>query len=230
MLRRHPEVSGFSGTGVPKDEGQHLQSVFPSARYYGGPGRFGFHPEAHMTEDHPLLTASFQVQLLSEWEPYWDLNKSILIEKSPPNILRTRFLQALLPNTYFSVIIRHPIAVSMATQKWSKTSLSSLMQHWLLVHRKFEDDRPHLANLCILSYEELIHSPVAVLDRIGRFLGIDLVTQNPPLDHNTKYFNQWNTPGPRAALSRKWLTYLYEKHVGPFGYSLSHPEMYPVHA
>jgi hypothetical protein len=26
------------------------------------------------------------------------------------------------------------------------------------------------------------------------------------------------------------LTYLYEKHVGPFGYSLSHPEMYPVHA
>jgi hypothetical protein len=72
MLRRHPEVSGFSGTGVPKDEGQHLQSVFPSARYYGGPGRFGFHPEAHMTEDHPLMTASFQAQLLSEWEPYWD--------------------------------------------------------------------------------------------------------------------------------------------------------------
>ena len=41
LLAAHPEISGFSGTGEPADEGQHLQSVYPAARVYGGPGRFG---------------------------------------------------------------------------------------------------------------------------------------------------------------------------------------------
>ena len=28
-IAQHPQVSGFSGTGVPEDEGQLLQSVYP---------------------------------------------------------------------------------------------------------------------------------------------------------------------------------------------------------
>ena len=31
LLAAHPEVSGFSGTGAPADEGQLLQSVYPAA-------------------------------------------------------------------------------------------------------------------------------------------------------------------------------------------------------
>src|SRR5215471_2962371 len=50
LLAAHPEMSGFSGTGVPADEGQHLQSVYPAAKKYGGPGRFGFAAESHLTE------------------------------------------------------------------------------------------------------------------------------------------------------------------------------------
>ena len=37
LLAAHPEISGFSETGVPADEGQHLQGVYPAAREYGGP-------------------------------------------------------------------------------------------------------------------------------------------------------------------------------------------------
>ena len=46
LLAAHPDISGLSGTGVPADEGQHLQSVYPAAKVYGGPGRFGFAPES----------------------------------------------------------------------------------------------------------------------------------------------------------------------------------------
>ena len=56
LLAAHPEISGFSGTGVPADEGQHLQSVYPAAKEYGGPGRFGFAPESHLTEASPLAS------------------------------------------------------------------------------------------------------------------------------------------------------------------------------
>src|ERR1041385_8014493 len=56
LLAAHPEVSGFSDTGVPADEGQHLQTVYPAAKEYGGPGRFGFAPESHLTEASPLVS------------------------------------------------------------------------------------------------------------------------------------------------------------------------------
>jgi len=46
LLAAHPEVSGFSDTGVPADEGQLLQTVYPAAKVWGGPGRFGFAPDA----------------------------------------------------------------------------------------------------------------------------------------------------------------------------------------
>src|SRR4029078_2231150 len=43
-LAEHPEVSGFSGTGAREDEGQHLQTVYPPGRAYGGAGRVGVAP------------------------------------------------------------------------------------------------------------------------------------------------------------------------------------------
>ena len=55
LLAAHPEVSSFSGTDVPADEGQHLQTVYPAAKVYGGP-RFGFAPESHLTEESPLAS------------------------------------------------------------------------------------------------------------------------------------------------------------------------------
>ena len=36
--------------------------------------------------------------MLATWSPYFDLDKRILVEKSPPNLLRFRFLQAAFPD------------------------------------------------------------------------------------------------------------------------------------
>ncbi len=41
-IASHPEVSAFADTGVPEDESQHLQSVFPPAIRYGAPGNFSW--------------------------------------------------------------------------------------------------------------------------------------------------------------------------------------------
>ena len=49
-LATHPQVSGFAGTGAREDEGQHLQTVYPRVRDYGGAGQFAFTPAAHLTE------------------------------------------------------------------------------------------------------------------------------------------------------------------------------------
>ncbi|HEX5314551.1 MAG TPA: sulfotransferase [Gammaproteobacteria bacterium] len=117
LLGAHPEISAFSGTGVPEDEGQHLQSLIPPALAYGGPARFGFDPRARLDETSPLATPLGAEKLYGEWAPHWDLEKRLLIEKSPPTLVRLRFFQALFPHSVFVVILRHPIALAVATRR-----------------------------------------------------------------------------------------------------------------
>ena len=131
IIRGHDHISGFSDTGVPEDEGQHLQSVYEPAIAFGGPGKFAFDQRSYMDEVHPLATGENAQKIYEEWSPHYDLSCPYLIEKSPPNLIRTRFLQKLYPNSKFIVILRHPLAISYATEKWSKTSISSLLDHTL---------------------------------------------------------------------------------------------------
>jgi hypothetical protein len=71
-LREHLQTSGFKNTGVPSDEKQFLQSVYPPARRFGGPGRFGFNSKMHLTENSPLVTDENRQKLFSEWAIYWN--------------------------------------------------------------------------------------------------------------------------------------------------------------
>lgn len=218
-LAEHPSISGFEGTGVPADEGQHLQSVYPPARAFGGPGKFGFAPEAHLTEASPLVSPARAETLLAEWGPHWNLAKPVLVEKSPPNLIRTRFLQALFPDASFVVVVRHPVAVSLATQKWSKTSVSSLLRHWIACHRLFEADRPRLAHVTVVSYERLVTDTQECLDAVYEFLGLETSPTSfvARSDGNEAYFERWRSLGRmRLAVLEK----RFESGIAPFGYSL----------
>ena len=213
-LRGHPSVSGFSNTPSPEDEGQFLQTVYPPARDFGGPGRFGFAEAAHMDETSPLASADSARRLFSEWAPYVDL------QKSPPNLLRTRFLQALFPNSYFLTVIRHPAAVSLATEKWSRTTLASLVEHWCVCHERFEADRPHLRNLSVLRYEDFVASPQSCLDKVCDFAGLAPVALTKEVSRrpNEDYFERWRTlqsEGETAHVVER-----FNERVKAFGYHL----------
>ncbi len=230
MLREHPEMSGFTNNQVAtewlalEDEGQFLQSVYPPGIVYGGPGSFAFSPGAHLTEDSDLLTEDNKAQLAIDWFPYWDLTKRFLLEKSPPNILMTRFLQSAFPNTSFVTIVRHPVAVSLATTKWSTRTLDSLIEHWIVAHEIYEADRPHLKREMTVKYETLIAEPEAKLREIYAFLGVEPhpTTFEATTEHNQKYFAQWRemstNPETKAAV-QEWIA-RYEPRVRAFGYSL----------
>jgi|SRR5580704_1835267 hypothetical protein len=227
ILREHPQISGFSDTGVPEDEGQHLQSVFSPANVYGGPGRFGFAADAHLTEKSGLVTTENGDRLFAEWSKYWDLRRRYLLEKSPPNLIRTRFLQALFPDSYFIVISRHPIAVSLATRKWAGSSLASLIEHWLHCHDLFERDRSHLQRVLVLKYEDLTRGSDSRLERIWQFLGVTPLSSGA-LDPggNERYFTVWQqlaTDEKGRGVYRRTIAQ-FEKRVQRYGYSLANCE------
>ncbi|MCC6224103.1 MAG: sulfotransferase [Thermoleophilia bacterium] len=239
LLAEHPAVSGFEGTGVPADEGQHLQSVYPVVSEGRQAGRFAFLPEAHLTESSPLVSADSRARLLAEWGPHWDLGRRVLLEKSPPNLLMFRFLQALFPGAAFVLVVRHPIAVACATQKWSAQRPHELLAHWTRAHRLALADVPHLRTVAIVRYEDLVADLDGVLGRVFRLVGLDdhapgrqaeagvnpdnfAADRTPRAGVNDRYFERWQLrkrhPGKRVYLAL--LEARYERAARAFGYGL----------
>jgi len=227
VLAQHPQVSGLAGTGVTEDEGQHLQSVYPPALTYGGPGRFARDPRAHLTETSRLVTPDNAHRLLIAWQPYWDTSRELLLEKSPPNLVMTRFLQALFPDASFVVVVRHPVSVTLATHKWrSHTTLSHLLEHWFMAHDLLREDLPHLRRAHVLKYEDLVAAPGSVLEELGRFLGLTgtVPTDQVRTDQSRSYEQRWDS---MAASNKPWqrrqhqkLVSTYESRANDYGYSL----------
>ena len=224
LLSEHPLTSGFQDTGVPEDEGQHLQTVFAAAHKYGGPGEFAFHPEVHLTEDSDLINQTNRELLLSEWGAYYDLQKPVLLEKSPPNLVRSRFLRQMLPNAYFVFIVRHPVAVSLATEKWSDKTITERLLHWHTAHSIMLDDIGTASNCLVIRYEDLVSSCGNYLDQICDMVNIDRFTAKESVEnHNDKYFLDWERR--YGSEIRTLQAVLPQKNdlLEHFGYSLTRP-------
>ena len=194
-LARHPMVSGFRDTGTIEDEGQFLQSVLPLETAFGGVGRFGFDPRAHMTDESQWNTPECARKILAEWTRYWDTTKPVLLEKTPGNLLRMRLLAKLFDPAYFIVVTRHPVATALATMKWTEGNLFSLISHWVHCYRIARADGAFVSHVHWVSYEQFIADPDAELSCISGFLGLETFSDwNLRLrDENAAYFDLWRT-------------------------------------
>lgn len=233
---RLEQCTGFKNTPRSSDEeGQVLQDVYPVDTDFGGAGRFGFDPRAHVTENSDLLTPENIANLRASWHSYWADDKAICIEKTPRNLLMTRFMQAAFPNSYFIVIKRHPIAVSMATQRlkgpgifWKlrPASLHRLFEHWLHCHRMFEQDKKYLNRVYELSYEDYIENPSKYHREIAAFIGTRVpegLMEEITDAYNQKYIDRWRHLLTNSFFSGyyRYIARKYESRFTAHGYSLT---------
>jgi Sulfotransferase family len=227
VLAEHPQVSGFTATGATEDEGQHLQDVYPPARVHGGAGRFALRPEAHLTEASPLVSEVNARRLFDQWRPYWDLGCEVLVEKSPPNLVMTRFLQALYPEAYFVIIVRHPVVVALSTEKWlhAKT-LRTPLANWFAAHDAFVADAGSLRRVHVVKYESLVRDPTAELGAIGAFLGLSGAVPSDSWQggRSDTYTRTWQQLAvdkrPWKRLMRSSLVRTYAERAAGYGYDL----------
>ena len=223
LIADHPQGSGLSDTKVPEDEGQHVQDVYPSARTFGGSGRFARDPKAHLTESSPLAAPVNAERLLRAWRPYWDNSKQYLVEKSPPNLIMGRFLQSLFPDALFLFIVRHPVSVTLATRKWrARMPLPRLMNHWFVAHDTARGDVPFLRQVHVVSYEWLMTEPQETLKGVEVFLGLDQSIDSSLINpgRSSPYAEQWQhmvdegDRGARASIKR------FASAAERYGYSM----------
>jgi len=237
-LASHPEVAGLTGTGVTEDEGHHLQGVYPKLRNYGGVGRFANAEGAHLTEASPLITPQNGDRLLAAWRPYWDMTRPYLLEKSPQNLIMGRYLQQQFPNSSLVVLIRHPVIVSLATQKWMpavvsrrghlRVALAGLVAHWFRAHETLTQDATFLRRLHVLRYEDLIANPVDELAKIQRFLGLETPIPNDSIQpgKSTQYADTWasmRSGGPLVRRRRREIERRFGQRAALYGYDISDP-------
>ena len=249
-IARMENCAGLKNTGVFEDEGQFLQDVYPTASAYGGSSRCGFDPQMHRTETSDLLAPEKVARLRATWHSFWDNSKSIFVEKTPENFLMTRFLQAAFPNSYFVVLRRHPVPVSIAGQKWvvNVTSLNRMFQHWLLCYKIFEQDKKYLKHVYQLRYEDYVENPDKYHQEIAAFIGtrvpeppkedtFRIVLQQwhrfglrvperameiPGAGFNKKYFDRWSYFLNRSPFKGyyRYIARKYESEFAKHGYSL----------
>ena len=169
MLVERFEVACLRAS-VPESEGQHMQGVFSPARAFGGPGRFAFDPGLQAEMERIGTSEDVRAAILADWARFVVGEAPVLIEKSPPNLVRIDWLRRVFPGARFVVVARDPRAVAGATRKWSRLSLADLVRHWDAAYGRA---LTQMGEDCMtLTYEDLCADPGGELARIADFAGL----------------------------------------------------------
>ena len=232
-LATHPEISGLTGTGVPEDEGQHLQDVYPKLRSLGGMGRFARNPRAHLTDESELVSPDNAASLVEALTPYWDLERRLLLEKSPANLVMGRFLQALYPGSALVVVVRNPVVSALALEKWNplivarngrrRTTLVGRVDNWARAHATLRGDLPHLRRVHVLRYEDLVDRPDEELAEIASLLGLSTPVSGDSIrsGRSEAYAERWAamaTGNPVQRRIRARIVDRYARDMLTYGY------------
>jgi hypothetical protein len=211
-LAEHPLVSACAGSDG--DERRQL--------------RKGLGPESFLTESSPAASRQTADDLLAGWSRQWDTTRPFLLQEASANLVRTRFLQALFPQSQFVMVMRDPIAVAGASEGASRLSELELVAHWLVCHERLLADAPGVRHLSLIRYEDLVTDPERVLAGVFAFLGLDPAPDAWKAVHpnsNDAYLQAWQQ---RRSSWRRRRTYddvitELEGGVERFGYSLARP-------
>lgn len=174
---------------LPK-EGQRLTTAIPNSAPLGI-GRV-FTQRADLFRWTEQTGGEAVARLRYDWAYYADPQPGIRLEKSPPNTLRSRWLQKYFAPARFVVLVRDPYAVCEGIARRRGHSLAEAAAHWRTVHEVLEEDLPHLQRYTTVTYEDFCDRPDEVLASLESFLGLP-----EPFDRRllTGPFNAHNMDG-----------------------------------
>lgn len=125
-----------------------------------------------------------------KWSKDWDYDKLVLLEKSPPHLVRAKQLEMHFPQSYFIIMIRNPYAFCESVKRrWGnkpsffrRFSYFNIAKFWVICAHYQVFNIKHLQNAMYFSYEELTHHPRQICQRI-----LDFVPELGALDPERKF-------------------------------------------
>ncbi len=119
------------------------------------------------------------IRVKKEWAMRLDLRKPVLLEKSPPNSAKTRWLQAHFENAHFVGIVRNGYAVAEGITR--KADPQHLVDGWPIEKSAYQwkrsneilqQDAEHLKRFMWVRYEDLAADTVGTLNKITDFISL----------------------------------------------------------
>lgn len=171
LLSQHPDISALS------TEGHFITDQFIKDYDIGLPRMWVDREDLFRLDEAdqgPDVT-----RLKKEWGMRLNLRKPVLLEKSPPNSAKTRWLQKHFENAHFIGIMRNGYAVAEGITR--KADPQHLIDSWPIEksawqwkrsNEVLQQDAEHLKRFMWVRYEDLAEDTVATLNSITDFIGI----------------------------------------------------------
>lgn len=171
LLSTHPEISALP------TEGQFLTDQLVKDHRIGLPRMWHKHEDLfRMTEGDEGPDVR---RIKKEWALRLDRSRPVLVEKSPPNTARTRWLQSNFENAHFVYLMRNGYAVAEGIRRKGRPhhrpegwSIAEAAGQWRRSIEVVLEDAPHLDRLLWVRYEDLTADPTTVLTEITSFVGL----------------------------------------------------------
>ena len=186
--------------------GQGLTTGIPRARDYGVSRLWTERPEIfRWTEESD---ASSVLRVRYDWARLYPSRPGILLEKSPPNTMRARWLQRHFRPCRFVAIVRNPYAVCEGMRRRERIPIDEAARHWTRGHEYLFEDVPLLERVLLLSYESLCDETERQFQILEQFLDLATPLDRAMLHANLPTHNLDGTAQPIVNLNAESLALL----------------------
>lgn len=182
LLALHPSIRDLP------DEGQFLTDALACPMKMGHGRTWALKPELFRMIETDDSAAALRCKF--DWSRYYAARPGILLEKSPPNILRMRWLQANFAPARFIIITRDPYAVCEGIiRRRPDLSIEDAAQQWVRAHEFMFEDLPSIEQHLLVKYEELVDDPASMLGTFESFLELPAPFDRDLLKHEFPVHN-----------------------------------------
>ncbi len=171
ILGQHPAISALP------TEGHFITDQFIKDYEIGLPRMWVDREDLFTLDENSNGPDPYRV--IKEWAMRLDTRKPVLLEKSPPNVSKMRWLEKHFKEAYFIGIIRNGYAVAEGiTRKGDPQHLASgwpiekSAYQWKRSNEIMFQNAEQVKRFMLVTYEDVADDPYAELNRITKFLDI----------------------------------------------------------
>lgn len=165
MLGQHPDI------GTIDPEGQFWTERLPKA--IGGPEErlWALQLDTYAMDERTPADAEM---IKRDWaRGFNDPRRPVLLEKSPPNAIRMRWLQRHFAPAHFLCIVRNGYAVAEGIARKMGHPIEAAARQWAIANARMKEDFAAVERGLWLRYEDLAADPRAAMETIASFLDVD---------------------------------------------------------
>jgi len=171
LLGQHPSISALP------TEGHFITDQFVTDYELGLPRMWVKREDIFCLTEDDEGPDSYRIK--KEWAMRLDTSKPVLLEKSPPNSARTRWLQKHFENAYFIGIVRNGYAVAEGISRKAEPRhlvdgwpIQMAAAQWKRSNDVLKKDAGYLTHFKWVTYEDLTSNTLDTLNNIAEFIDV----------------------------------------------------------